>query len=144
MFRSVNYGEQFFLFLLLSFVVGRVTWYLWMDSQIKEARAAVKGWLQLGHIPDDVIGKPNMEEWLNGYNSKHPVRHYWRRKGLELISCGWCLSIHVAGALVGVLYLATDIQLRLPGLWWLALSMSGVCLLEFTDGEQVTVLKQQK
>jgi hypothetical protein len=139
----VNYGEQFFLFVLCSFVVGRVTRYLWMDSQIKELRAAVKGWLQLRHIPDDIIGSPKMEEWLNAYNEKHPVRSYWRRKGLELISCGWCLSIWLAGPLTLVLHLV-DVPMRLPGLWWLALSMSGVCLLEYTDGEKVVELKQPR
>jgi hypothetical protein len=57
----MNYGEQFFLFLLCSFLVARITRYIWMDAQIKELRAAVKAKLQLGHIPDDIIGKPNME-----------------------------------------------------------------------------------
>jgi hypothetical protein len=139
----MNYGEQFFLFLLCSFLVARITRYIWMDAQIKELRAAVKAKLQLGHIPDDIIGKPNMEEWINEYKEKHPVRSYWRRKGLELISCGWCISIYVAGPLNLALHLL-DVPMRLPAVWWLALSMSAVMMLEYTDGEKPVILKQEK
>ena len=139
----MNYGEQFFLLLLLSLFVARVTRYIWLDSQVKELRAAIKAKLQFGWIPDDIIGTPKMEEWVNEYGKKHPARSYWRRKGLELIGCGWCISIWVAGPTVLIAHLI-DVPMRLPVAWWLALSMGAVVLLEWTDGEKTVALRQTK
>lgn len=132
------------LFVVLTFTVMRVTRFIWMDDLIKEPRVALKGWLQLGHIPDDIVGTPNMEEWLNTYHNEHPRRELFRRKAFDLIDCGWCISIWVSALTVVAVYLFTDVSLPLPVFWWLALSGAAVALLEWTDGERNVILKQPK
>ena len=139
---------EWFQFALLTLVVARVTRWIWLDSQLQGTRIKVKAWLQLGHIPHDVVGTPKMEEALNEYHKKHPTRDFLRHKAYQLIECAWCLSIHVAWVLVLILCTASwfwdKVSIPLPLLYWPALSMSAVVLLQWTDGTFHVEVTQKK
>jgi hypothetical protein len=141
--------DRWFLFFLLTWWTARVSRYLWLDDMIKEWRVAVKGWLQLGHIPADIVGTPKMEDWLNTYHNTHPRRELLRRKAYDLIECAWCLSVWIAGfTVLGVWLVArytdVDIDMPLPVLWTPALSMAAVVLLQWTDGSFPVKVEQKK
>ena len=128
-------------FVILALVIARVTRFIWRDDLILNTRIRVKTWLQLGHIPEDVVGTPKMEEWLNEYHTEHPRREVLRQKAFDLIDCAWCSSIWVAGFLVLFCHLISnvwfdvDITMPLPVFWWPALSMAAVIPLQWTDGQ---------
>ena len=133
-----------FLFVILAFLVARVTRFIWLDDLIKGSRTKLKAWLQLGHIPEDVVGSPKMEEWLNEYHNNHPQRAFFRNKAYDLIDCAWCISIWVSGFTIAALYLFTDYTLPLPVFWWPALSMAAVVQLQWTDGAFNVEMTQKK
>lgn len=139
---------EWFLFFLCTWVVARVTRFIWLDDMIQGTRIKIKGWLQLGHIPDDVVGTAKMEEWLNKYHQEHPRRELLRRKAFDLIECAWCISMHVSWPLILVLCAASwfwdTVSIPLPLLWWPALSMSAVVLLQWTDGAVNVEMTQKK
>lgn len=141
--------DRWFLFFFLTLWTARVSRYLWLDDMIQGTRIKVKAWLHLGHIPDDVVGTAKMEEWLNTYHREHPRRELLRRKLFDLIECAWCLSVWVAGfSVLGVWliarYTSVDIDMPLPVMWPVALSMPAVVLLQWTDGAFHVEVSQKK
>jgi hypothetical protein len=132
------------LLIILILWTGRITRFIWLDDLLKGSRTALKGWLHLGHIPDDIVGKPGMEDWLNDYHNNHPRREFLRRKAFDLIDCAWCISIWVAGFTILGLWVFTDVSMPLPLLWWPALSMGAVLLMQWTDGTFHVEVTQKK
>lgn len=135
---------EWLLLLILILWTGRITRFIWLDDLIKGTRTALKAWLQLGHIPDDIVGTPKMEDWLNEYHNNHPQREFFRRKAFDLIDCAWCISIWIAGFTLLGLWVLTDVSMPLPLLWWPAISMGAVILLQWTDGTFHVETSQKK
>lgn len=139
---------DWFLFFLCTLVVARVSRWVWLDTQLQGTRIKVKAWLQLGHMPEDVVGTAKAEEWLNEYHKNHPTRDFLRHKAYQLIECPWCLSMWISGPLVAILAAADwfwdAVSIPLPLLWWPALSMAAVVLLQWTDGAFNVEVTQKK
>jgi hypothetical protein len=75
----MEYGSQIAFALILSIPVACITWTITQEEIFHE-----------------------MRERLAGYQARH--RHsWWRRKPAQLITCPYCTSHYVAGALIGLL-----------------------------------------
>lgn len=123
----------FFVFLLLTVVVARVTRLIVEDAILNEPRQWLLRKIWMWRKADDV----HESSW---------TPPYLRRKIHYLLTCPWCSSLYVSAGAIGLTYLFTDVSLPLPVFWWPGLAMTAVMCLEYTDGvkQAEVTLKQKK
>lgn len=125
-----------FTFLLLSFVVARVARFIANDTLWEGTRDKLLEWLRDPIKSQDDDG--------DTYTTRGRRLMFIREKAAELIECVYCNSMWVsAGAVLGVLWF-TDVSMPLPLLWWPALSMAAIAIVEWTDGTKEVILKQDE
>jgi len=121
-----------FQFILLALVVGRVTRYITSDTMFEETRDRLVIWLK------DPVQSQNDDGTFKARSKRKQVLG---GKLGELITCPWCVSIYVSAGTVFVHRLIVE-PLPQPVWWWLALSMTAVLFIEFTDGVREIILKK--
>lgn len=119
----------FLVFILCVWTTGRVSRLLATDELLDEPRDHIIGWLTYHGRPE---GQPMWQPPL------------WRRKLAYLITCVWCNSLYVAGALVLGMLWFTSYSTPLPLLWWPALSMGAVISVNMVDGEANVGVRMKK
>lgn len=95
------------LFVILTFVVYRVTYFVIEDSLFDGTREAIYRRLRFHDHEDGTWG------------------NLWRDKLYVLLSCPYCVSVHVAGWVVLIHHFFVD-PLPSPVWWWPALSGAGL------------------
>lgn len=105
------------LFIILSFVVFRVTRFLMHDTLIEKQRM----WVFI-----KISGKPKIHEDGTRYQPA------WRMKVLELIQCAWCTSLHIGWMTVLVANQWTSIPL--PWMYWVAIAGGAILIWDHVEG----------
>lgn len=105
-------------FLVLSFVVFRLTRFLMHDTLIERQRM----WLLIR-----IAGrKPKVRADGSRYQAA------WRAKLMELASCPWCVSLHVAW--ITVLVADQWASIPLPWMYWVAIGGASLVIWDRVDG----------
>ena len=129
-------GQEFLLFLFLSFAVARVTRFIASDDLWKEMREGLIDRLEDPRVKADRGKDPEEDE----VTMKSALRYAVAMKISTLITCAWCVSIYVSAGLLIVTRQAEihfgwgASSIPMPVWYWLGLSMVSVLQIEATDG----------
>lgn len=112
------------LFVILSFVVFRVTRFILHDTLIEAQRVWVLRKVNKAKPHTEMIAG---EQVTTGY-----FIPAWRRKLTELLQCFWCCSVWVAAATVFVVHFWYSIPI--PWIYFTALSGAAVLIADHVEG----------
>jgi hypothetical protein len=129
-------------FVILTFVVHRVSRFIWMDDLIEDQRDWLKGKL-LGLPNHPNVTPEEIDAWVSMSASKRSWRASLRYKLFQLIDCVWCISIWVSAATVLAHRIFVE-PVPAPVWWWLGLSGAAVAIAEWTDGEKTVKIKKDQ
>lgn len=111
----------FFDFVVLAFVVYRVTRFISLDTLIDEPRDKVAGWLLSGDV------------FFDETNKRWPV-NIWKRKMLQWLECPFCQSVWVAAGALTFWTIISDYEWTWDWLLhWLAICGAAMAVYKFVD-----------
>lgn len=116
------------LFVLLSFAVARLTRLVYKDTIFELPRKHFVEWLQ-----DPVREKKGDHDTIQ-YVQRHGWVTYLREKIAYLITCPYCVGAYTT-AIMLLGYRIWVGVLVAPVLWWFAVWMAAIAILEYTDGD---------
>lgn len=120
--------QHLVLFILLAFAVARLTRLVYKDTIFALPRKQLVEWLK-----DPVREKKGNHDTVQ-YVQRHGWVTYLREKIAYLIECPYCVGAYTT-AIVLLGYRIWVGSLVAPVLWWFAVWMAAIVVLEFTDGE---------
>ena len=117
-------------FVILSFVVYRVTRFIVLDSLIERVRERFYLWLlsPLDPMETSEVIDVHQDEPLR----KLPT---WRRKLYQLFSCPFCISVWVAAGAVALHVWLVE-PLPYPVWYWLGIATGGLLVYRVIDAEE--------